>query len=72
MARIIIAEDDGIVAMDFEMLLTSAGHEVCGVAATAAEAITLAATQRPDVILMDGGLAHGTSGIFATAIIVRR
>ena len=72
MARILIAEDDALIAMHFELLLREAGHEVCGIAVTAPEAVAKTEALAPDLILMDGGLARGTSGLFATASIVRR
>ena len=46
-------------------LATDAGFEVCGTAATAADAVRLARSARPDLVVMDVQLARG-SGVDAT------
>jgi DNA-binding NarL/FixJ family response regulator len=63
--RILIVEDDAIVAMHLAMLLTELGHEICGTAASAATAIDQAANRKPDIVLMDIRLAQGSNGIEA-------
>ena len=63
--RVLIAEDDAIIALHIAMLVAELGHEVCATAATAAGAIALAALHNPDVVLMDIRLAQGSSGIDA-------
>ena len=63
--RVLIVEDDAIIAMHLAMLVAELGHEVCATAATAAAAIALAAVHKPDVVLMDIRLAQGSSGIDA-------
>ena len=63
MARILIAEDDGLIALDYELALTGAGHQVCGIVQSGPQAVEAAGSERPDLILMDGMLAHGTSGL---------
>lgn len=67
--RILIVEDEALIAMDLEFLVEAMGHLVCGVAARAEEAIRLAADQSPDLILMDVQLAGGDSGIEAARVI---
>jgi DNA-binding response OmpR family regulator len=52
-ARILIVEDEHIVAADLEMKLTQLGYQVVGSAITGEEAISLAERFRPDVVLMD-------------------
>jgi DNA-binding NarL/FixJ family response regulator len=69
--RVLIVEDEGIVALHLEMLITRSGHEVCAVATDADEAVTCARIHAPDVALMDMRLARGTSGITAAAEIYR-
>jgi chemotaxis response regulator CheB len=47
---VLIVEDDALIAMHLAMLVVELGHEVCGTAASAAGAITQAATHNPDVV----------------------
>jgi CheY-like chemotaxis protein len=63
--RVLIVEDDAIIAMHLEMLVTDFGHEVCGTAASAAEAIAHGTSHGLDVVLMDIRLGGGSSGIDA-------
>jgi len=68
-ARIIIAEDQLLVALDMETMINAAGHEVCGIAANADEALTLVAEHRPDLALLDVELG-GTDGLEAARLIM--
>ena len=63
--RVLIVEDEAIIAMHLAILVAELGHEVCATAASAAGAIALATLHNPDVVLMDVRLAHGSSGIDA-------
>jgi len=63
MARILIVEDDRLLAVGMRMLLASAGHEVVGIANDEASAIDQTVSRRPDLVLMDIRLAHGDDGI---------
>ena len=63
--RILIVEDDALIAMHIEVLVADLGHTVCAVAASAADAVAQATAHRPDVVLMDILLAGGSSGIDA-------
>ena len=51
--RILIVEDEQIVAADLEGKLTRMGHQVVGMAATGEEAISTADHLRPELVLMD-------------------
>jgi putative transposase len=64
-ARILIVEDEGIVALAFRRTVTALGHTVVGLAASGQEAITQAAALRPDVVLMDIHLRGAMDGIDA-------
>jgi CheY-like chemotaxis protein len=68
---VMIIEDEPIIAMDLEALLDSLGHRVTGVARTEKEAIHLASTKRPGLILADIQLADGSSGIDAVNRILQ-
>jgi DNA-binding NarL/FixJ family response regulator len=63
--RVLIVEDEALIAMDLAMLVTELGHDVCAIAASAAGAIAQAEAHDPDVVLMDIRLAQGSSGIDA-------
>ena len=51
-------------------LLKGMGHDVCSTAATEAEAVSAAARHRPDLMIVDAGLGHG-SGVAAVEEILR-
>lgn len=63
--KVMIIEDEAIIAMDLAAIVGEAGHRITGIAATRAEAVTLAARDRPDLILADIQLADNSSGIDA-------
>lgn len=63
--RVLIIEDEVIIAMDTAGIVEDMGHTVTGIARTRSEAITLAAADRPDLILADIKLADNSSGIDA-------
>jgi two-component system, response regulator PdtaR len=63
--RVLIVEDEAIIALHLAILVAELGHEVCATAASAAGAIALATLHNPHVVLMDVRLADGSSGIDA-------
>jgi two-component system, response regulator PdtaR len=63
--RILIVEDDRLLAAGLAMMVESAGHEVVGHAATVRAAMDLARSRTPDLTLMDIDLGLGGSGIAA-------
>jgi len=63
--EILIIEDEPLIAMDLEALVEGLGHNVTGVARTRSEAVKLASTKRPGLILADIQLADGSSGLDA-------
>ncbi|WP_075217196.1 response regulator [Mongoliimonas terrestris] len=62
---VLIIEDEPIIAMDLEMLVESLGHTVVGNARTHKEAVEMAQSKRPGLILADIQLADGSSGLDA-------
>ncbi len=64
-ADILIIEDEPLIAMDLEALVTDVGHRVLGVARTHAEAIASVASRKPSLVLADIQLADGSSGLEA-------
>lgn len=71
-ARILIVEDEYIIAADLEMKLVRMGYQVVGSATAGEEAIRLAELHRPDVILMDIQLQGGMNGKEAAETIRAR
>ena len=67
--RIIIVEDDGLIAMDLAELLIAMGHDVCAIAGTEVAAEAAAAQWHPDLMIVDGSLRSG-SGVAAMARIL--
>ena len=65
----VIVEDEAVIAMDLELMITEAGGQPVGVAATAADAERLAGALKPDVILMDVRLKGARDGIAAAYAI---
>jgi len=70
--KILIVEDEFIVANNIETRLLDLGYAVSGKADTGATAIELAETQSPDLVLMDIRLKGPIDGITAAAEIRRR
>jgi len=70
-SRILIVEDDFLIAMQTETALTEAGFDVVGTATTAEEAIVLAKEQRPSLAVMDIRLASARDGIDAARELFR-
>ncbi len=69
--RILIVEDEPIVAEDIKGLLEKLGYEVAGMAANGDQALALAPAANPDMILMDISMAGSLDGI-ETAVQLRR
>ena len=67
--KILIAEDELIIATWLKMELVHMGYEVCALVSSGEEAIESAAEFEPDVILMDVYLNGQLSGIEAAQII---
>jgi CheY-like chemotaxis protein len=69
--RILIAEDESIVALDLARRVELMGYSVVGVEASGEAVINLADQQRPDLVLMDIRL-QGNDGIYAASKIRQR
>lgn len=70
-ARLLIVEDEAIVARDLQGRLKRLGYEVCAIVASGAGAIEAAAGHRPDLVLMDIVLKGDMDGIEAAEVISR-
>src|SRR3954462_15407644 len=71
-ARILIVEDEQIIAADLRNKVRRMGHEVIGMAITGEEAIGLADQFKPDLVLMDVQLEGEMSGAEAAHTIQAR
>ena len=67
--RILVVDDERIVAQDISECLISIGCDVIGTALSGAEAIEKAANLRPDLIMMDIVIQGEMDGIDAATII---
>ena len=62
---VLIIEDEPLISMQLEDLVTSLGHEICGTAATRTQAQEVVAEKTPGLVLADIQLADGSSGLDA-------
>ncbi len=70
--RILVVEDESIVAMDVQDRLAELGYEVIGAADRADDALALVAAEHPDLVLMDIRLKGEIDGIAAAEEIRER
>ena len=70
-SRVLIIEDESVIALDLENLVNELGHKVIGIAKTKDEAVTRARAQKPGLVLADINLGEGGSGIEAVSEILR-
>jgi len=68
-AKILIVEDDQTAAAIMQLYLGSMGYEIDGIATTGWDAIEMARSHQPDLVLMDINLGKGLNGIDAAQII---
>jgi PAS domain S-box-containing protein len=69
-ARIMVVEDEGLVALQIKEGLVSAGYDVPAIAASGKQALKLAADTEPDLVLMDIHLKGQMDGIQAATKII--
>ena len=70
--RVLIAEDDPIMAETLRELVALEGHEVCGIVRHGGDVLDAVLSLRPGVVLMDVHLAEGSSGVEATRQLLER
>jgi two-component system, response regulator PdtaR len=68
--RVLIIEDEALIALLFEDVLSELGHEVCASERTETGAIAAAARHHPELIISDARLQEG-SGIAAVNAILK-
>ena len=70
--RILIIEDEAIVAEMMAFSLEDAGYEVVGICDSETQAIERSAIERPDLLLVDINLGPGGDGVRAVEAIAVR
>ncbi|MBX9590006.1 MAG: response regulator [Hyphomonadaceae bacterium] len=68
---VVIIEDEPLIALDLEQLVTDLGHRVVQIARTAHQAVQAVQRSRPGLLLADIHLADGSSGLDAVNEILR-
>ena len=68
---VVIVEDEPLIALDLEQLVTELGHRVVKIARTADRAVEAVKQLRPGLVLADIHLADGSSGLDAVNEILR-
>lgn len=71
-ARILVVEDDRVVARDIVQQLSRIGHHVLGTTARGDDAVSMAIETQPDLVLMDIMLEGDLDGVDAAAQIRER
>ncbi len=66
--RVLVAEDEAVIALDLGETLRSLGCVVCTAVSSGAEVLDLVRREHPDVVLLDLGLADGFAGPLAAAL----
>ena len=70
--KILMVEDDMIIAADISMQLTKLGYEVVGISTRGEDALKMIEINQPDVVLMDIVLSGKMNGIEAAQIILEK
>ena len=69
--RVLIVEDEMLIAMELEALITEAGCMVCGPALSVGQALTLLNCTQPDVAILDANLNGEDAAPIAAALSAR-
>jgi AmiR/NasT family two-component response regulator len=70
--RILIAEDDVFVGVQYEDVLTDAGYHIIDIVPSAQEAVEAALDHNPELVIMDVRLAGSRDGVEAALEIFKR
>jgi CheY-like chemotaxis protein len=69
-ARVLVVEDEAVVATLLAEVLEGMGHDVCGIEAAEADAVATALRCKPDLMIVDARLGDGC-GVSAVEEILR-
>jgi len=70
--RVLVVEDECMISMAIEEILTEMGHVVCAAASTEAEAVAAAERTNPDLMIVDGRLRIGNGIDAMHSILAKR
>lgn len=70
--KILIVEDENIIALDIRTMLEDLGYMVSAIASSGEESIQKASKMKPDLVLMDIKLKGGIDGVEAGEEIYRQ
>lgn len=70
--KILMVEDDMIIATDISMQLTQLGYDVIGISTHAEDALQILEQNTPDLIIMDIVLSGSMNGIDASILILEK
>ncbi|RUZ28496.1 response regulator, partial [Mesorhizobium sp. M7A.F.Ca.CA.001.15.1.1] len=70
--KVLIIEDEALLAMELESLVEDAGHSVVGWATSSTEAMAMADATEADIVFVDIHLSDGPSGIDVAKYIGER
>jgi DNA-binding response OmpR family regulator len=72
MAKVLIAEDDVLIAEMLQIAVAEGGYEVCGIATDPDQVVALGERARPDLAIIDVRLDRGTDGVMAAIRLSQR
>ncbi|MFB0496994.1 DNA-binding NtrC family response regulator [Mucilaginibacter sp. OAE612] len=70
--KILIVEDESLVAYDLKLILTRAGYKVCGIADSVPEALEIIEEQKPEMVLLDIFLKGSLNGIDLAKVLTSK
>ena len=70
MKKILIVEDEAVIALGLKRILTKMGYDVIGITYSGEEALETARSTRPDLILMDIMIPDKLDGISVDLVIL--
>ena len=70
--KVLIVEDERMIAEYFRVVVENLGYDVCGIAATADDAVRLAEEKDPNLVFMDVRLIGRRDGVDAAIEIYER
>jgi DNA-binding response OmpR family regulator len=70
--KILVVDDEALIALAAKDILEEAGHDVIGPAGSVRQALAAVERERPDLALLDINLGRGGNGIILARILKRR
>jgi CheY-like chemotaxis protein len=70
--RILVAEDDAMIALLLDLVLRDMGHEICANEESEREAIAAALRCKPDLMIVDANLGEGSGTAVVDAVLKER